>query len=152
MARICQYRKTLLLESQRCQTKLLQYLLFQVFFFVCPWKNFQHCCSIFQQFSKPSCFHFLSGLVTDEDVIKRESKLRNALKSNTEFRVKDDAVVEVAQVNSDKLKNLVFCILCLKSHLIYSMCWYTCSITLHSLFPLHDGTKLLWNLKGNRNN
>ncbi|KAI3974764.1 hypothetical protein MKX01_037560 [Papaver californicum] len=40
-----------------------------------------------------------SGFVTDEDVINRESKLRKALKSNTEFRVKDDAVVEVAQYN-----------------------------------------------------
>ncbi|KAI3984618.1 hypothetical protein MKX01_003981 [Papaver californicum] len=40
-----------------------------------------------------------SGFVTDEDVIHRESNLRNALKSNTEFRVKDDAVVEVAQYN-----------------------------------------------------
>ncbi|KAI3851944.1 hypothetical protein MKW98_019943 [Papaver atlanticum] len=40
-----------------------------------------------------------SGFVTDEDVIKRESKLCNALKSNTEFQVKDDAVVEVAQYN-----------------------------------------------------
>ncbi|KAI3861334.1 hypothetical protein MKW92_022508 [Papaver armeniacum] len=40
-----------------------------------------------------------SGFVIVQDVIKRESKLRNALKSNTEFRVKDDAVVEVAQYN-----------------------------------------------------
>ncbi|MCL7047383.1 hypothetical protein MKW94_001760 [Papaver nudicaule] len=40
-----------------------------------------------------------SGFVTDEDIINRESKLRNALKRSAEFRVKDDAVVEVAQYN-----------------------------------------------------
>ncbi|XP_065855323.1 heme-binding-like protein At3g10130, chloroplastic isoform X4 [Euphorbia lathyris] len=40
-----------------------------------------------------------SGFVTDEDVKQRESKLRNALKNDTNFRVKEGASVEVAQYN-----------------------------------------------------
>ncbi|CAL4969019.1 unnamed protein product [Urochloa decumbens] len=40
-----------------------------------------------------------SGLVTDDDISQRESKLRESLKKDTEFRVKDDSVVEVAQYN-----------------------------------------------------
>lgn len=41
---------------------------------------------------------FESGFVTDEEVKQRESKLRDALKNDTEFRVKEGASVEVAQV------------------------------------------------------
>ncbi|CAK7343210.1 unnamed protein product [Dovyalis caffra] len=40
-----------------------------------------------------------SGFVTDEEVKQRESKLRDALKNDTEFKVKDGASVEVAQYN-----------------------------------------------------
>ncbi|CAN6238311.1 unnamed protein product [Urochloa humidicola] len=40
-----------------------------------------------------------SGLVTDDDISQRESKLRASLKKDTKFRVKDDSVVEVAQYN-----------------------------------------------------
>nr|XP_010931138.1 heme-binding-like protein At3g10130, chloroplastic [Elaeis guineensis] len=40
-----------------------------------------------------------SGFVTDEDVKHRESKLREALRSDTQFQVKEDALVEVAQFN-----------------------------------------------------
>lgn len=40
-----------------------------------------------------------SGFVTDEEVKHRESKLRDALRSNTEFQVKNNALVEVAQYN-----------------------------------------------------
>ncbi|OEL25766.1 Heme-binding-like protein [Dichanthelium oligosanthes] len=40
-----------------------------------------------------------SGLVTDDDISQRESKLRESLQKDTEFRVKDDSVVEVAQYN-----------------------------------------------------
>ncbi|KAG0533261.1 hypothetical protein BDA96_04G177700 [Sorghum bicolor] len=40
-----------------------------------------------------------SGLVTDDDINMRESKLRESLHKDTEFRVKDDSVVEVAQYN-----------------------------------------------------
>ncbi|KAI9380492.1 hypothetical protein POPTR_016G098500v4 [Populus trichocarpa] len=40
-----------------------------------------------------------SGFVTDEEVKQRELKLRNALKKDPEFRVKDSASVEVAQYN-----------------------------------------------------
>ncbi|CAL9121157.1 unnamed protein product [Musa acuminata var. zebrina] len=40
-----------------------------------------------------------SGFVTDEDVMQRESKLREALRSDTEFQVKEGASVEVAQFN-----------------------------------------------------
>ncbi|KAG1369693.1 heme-binding-like protein, chloroplastic [Cocos nucifera] len=40
-----------------------------------------------------------SGFVTDEDVKRRESKLREALRSDTQFQVKEDALVEVAQFN-----------------------------------------------------
>ncbi|PUZ75941.1 hypothetical protein GQ55_1G250200 [Panicum hallii var. hallii] len=40
-----------------------------------------------------------SGLVTDDDISKRESKLRESLQKDTEFRVKDGSVVEVAQYN-----------------------------------------------------
>uniref|UniRef100_A0A0A8XQ89 SOUL heme-binding family protein n=1 Tax=Arundo donax TaxID=35708 RepID=A0A0A8XQ89_ARUDO len=40
-----------------------------------------------------------SGLVTDDDISQRESKLRESLQKDTEFRVKGDTVVEVAQYN-----------------------------------------------------
>ncbi|KAJ4793695.1 SOUL heme-binding protein [Rhynchospora pubera] len=40
-----------------------------------------------------------SGFVTDEDVSRRESKLREALKTDLEFQLKDGALVEVAQFN-----------------------------------------------------
>ncbi|KAJ6817326.1 putative DUF21 domain-containing proteinisoform X2 [Iris pallida] len=40
-----------------------------------------------------------SGFVTDEDVKRKEAKLRNDLKSDPQFRVKHDALVEVAQFN-----------------------------------------------------
>lgn len=40
-----------------------------------------------------------SGFVTDEEVKRRESQLRDALKNDTQFQVKDDASVEVAQYN-----------------------------------------------------
>ncbi|OVA09994.1 SOUL heme-binding protein [Macleaya cordata] len=40
-----------------------------------------------------------SGFVTDEEVKHRESKLRDALRSDNQFRVKDGALVEVAQYN-----------------------------------------------------
>ncbi|KAG2658834.1 hypothetical protein PVAP13_1KG318800 [Panicum virgatum] len=40
-----------------------------------------------------------SGLVTDADISKRESKLRESLQKDTEFIVKDGSVVEVAQYN-----------------------------------------------------
>lgn len=40
-----------------------------------------------------------SGFVTDEEVTRRESILRDALKNNSQFQVKEDALVEVAQYN-----------------------------------------------------
>ncbi|CAL9099845.1 unnamed protein product [Musa textilis] len=40
-----------------------------------------------------------SGFVKDEDVMQRESKLREALRSDPEFQVKEGASVEVAQFN-----------------------------------------------------
>ncbi|WCJ34308.1 SOUL heme-binding family protein [Euphorbia peplus] len=40
-----------------------------------------------------------SGFVTDEDVKQRELKLRNAVKNDMDFRVKEGASVEVAQYN-----------------------------------------------------
>ncbi|KAF5180784.1 Soul heme-binding family protein [Thalictrum thalictroides] len=40
-----------------------------------------------------------SGFVTDEDVKRRESKLRSAMRSDTQFQVKEGALVEVAQYN-----------------------------------------------------
>ncbi|XP_047329436.1 heme-binding-like protein At3g10130, chloroplastic [Impatiens glandulifera] len=40
-----------------------------------------------------------SGFVTDEEVSRRELALRNALKNDTEFKVKDGATVEIAQYN-----------------------------------------------------
>ncbi|KAF8686656.1 hypothetical protein HU200_043485 [Digitaria exilis] len=40
-----------------------------------------------------------SGLVADDDISQRESKLRESLQRDTEFRVKDNSVVEVAQYN-----------------------------------------------------
>lgn len=42
--------------------------------------------------------HFELGYVTDREVKRRESKLRDALKMDGEFQVKDGATVEVAQV------------------------------------------------------
>lgn len=41
---------------------------------------------------------FKSGFVTDEEVERRESALRNLLNNDRQFRVKEDASVEVAQV------------------------------------------------------
>ncbi|GMP84491.1 hypothetical protein CsSME_00037999 [Camellia sinensis var. sinensis] len=40
-----------------------------------------------------------SGFVTDEEVTRRESILRDALKNDPQFQVKEDALVEVAQYN-----------------------------------------------------
>lgn len=40
-----------------------------------------------------------SGFVTDEEVKQRETKLREALKNDRRFQVKEDASVEVAQYN-----------------------------------------------------
>ncbi|GAB4856389.1 hypothetical protein Ancab_014309 [Ancistrocladus abbreviatus] len=40
-----------------------------------------------------------SGFVSDEEVAKRESKLRDALKNDMEFRITEGAMVEVAQYN-----------------------------------------------------
>ncbi|RCV06662.1 hypothetical protein SETIT_1G180900v2 [Setaria italica] len=40
-----------------------------------------------------------SGLVTDDDISQRESKLRESLQKDAEFRVKHDSAVEVAQYN-----------------------------------------------------
>lgn len=45
-------------------------------------------------------FSLRSGFVTDEEVKQRELKLRDALKVDGEFRVKDGASVEVAQVGA----------------------------------------------------
>ncbi|KQJ99733.1 heme-binding-like protein At3g10130, chloroplastic [Brachypodium distachyon] len=39
------------------------------------------------------------GLVTDDDISQRESRLRQALQKDTQYRVKEDSVVEVAQYN-----------------------------------------------------
>ena len=43
--------------------------------------------------------YFESGFVTDEEVTRRESILRDALKNDPQFQVKEDALVEVAQVD-----------------------------------------------------
>ncbi|CAI9297858.1 unnamed protein product [Lactuca saligna] len=40
-----------------------------------------------------------SGFVSDEDVISRESRLRNSLKNDSQYKVKSGASVEVAQYN-----------------------------------------------------
>jgi hypothetical protein len=37
-------------------------------------------------------------LVTDDDISQRESRLREALQKDTQYQVKEDSVVEVAQV------------------------------------------------------
>lgn len=44
--------------------------------------------------------HFHIGFVTDEEVKRRESTLRDALKSDTNFQLKEGASVEVAQVRT----------------------------------------------------
>lgn len=41
---------------------------------------------------------FEPGFVTDDEVTRRESKLKDALKNDPEFQVKEGASVEVAQV------------------------------------------------------
>jgi len=56
----------------------------------------------------PNCFRFcnrailpfpiVSGFVTDENVKQRELKLRNALRGDSQFQVKQNAFVEVSQV------------------------------------------------------
>ena len=45
-----------------------------------------------------SVFHDNIGFVTDEDVMRRESKLRDDLRNDSQFKVKSGALVEVAQV------------------------------------------------------
>ncbi|XP_075637846.1 heme-binding-like protein At3g10130, chloroplastic isoform X2 [Castanea sativa] len=40
-----------------------------------------------------------SGFVTDEEVKQRESKLREALKNDVQFQIKEDGSVEIAQYN-----------------------------------------------------
>jgi hypothetical protein len=40
------------------------------------------------------------GFVTDEEVKRRESKLREALKNDREFQIKEGTSVEIAQVRS----------------------------------------------------
>ena len=50
-----------------------------------------------------------TGLVTDDDISMRESKLRESLHKDTEFRVKDDSVVEVAQVKLLKWLQFMSC-------------------------------------------
>lgn len=49
--------------------------------------------------SNPFLLYLESGFVTDEDVKRRELKLRDALKGDRQFRVKEGASVEVAQVS-----------------------------------------------------
>jgi hypothetical protein len=39
-----------------------------------------------------------TGLVSDDDISKRESRLREVLQKDTQYRVKENSVVEVAQV------------------------------------------------------
>lgn len=46
------------------------------------------------------CCLLESGFVTDEEVQRRESKLRNSLKDDRKYQVKEGASVEVAQVIS----------------------------------------------------
>lgn len=41
-----------------------------------------------------------SGFVSDEEIKQRESKLREALKDDRQFQVKEGTSVEVAQVRS----------------------------------------------------
>lgn len=41
---------------------------------------------------------FEPGFVTDDEITRRESKLKDALKNDPEFQVKEGASVEVAQV------------------------------------------------------
>lgn len=48
----------------------------------------------------PFLFLFQIGFVTDEDVKRRESKLREALKSDRQFQIKEGASVEIAQARS----------------------------------------------------
>lgn len=45
-------------------------------------------------------FSFPIGFVTDEEVKRRESKLREALRSDRQFQIKEGASVEIAQVRS----------------------------------------------------
>ncbi|KAG8059065.1 hypothetical protein GUJ93_ZPchr0002g24451 [Zizania palustris] len=40
-----------------------------------------------------------SGLVTDDDISQRESRLREALQKDTQFQVKNDSMMEIAQYN-----------------------------------------------------
>ena len=38
-------------------------------------------------------------MVTDDDISQRESRLQKALQKDTQYRVKEDSVVEIAQYN-----------------------------------------------------
>lgn len=48
---------------------------------------------------KISAVLVFSGFVTDEEVKQRESKLREALKNDAQFQIKEGASVEIAQYN-----------------------------------------------------
>ncbi|VAI72682.1 unnamed protein product [Triticum turgidum subsp. durum] len=39
------------------------------------------------------------GLVTDDDISQRESRLRKSLQKDTQYQLKEDSVVEIAQYN-----------------------------------------------------
>ena len=39
-----------------------------------------------------------TGLVTDDDISQRESRLRKSLQKDTQYQLKEDSVVEIAQV------------------------------------------------------
>lgn len=51
---------------------------------------------------------FESGFVTDDEVTHRESKLKDALKNDPEFQLKEGASVEVAQVIDEYLNETTY--------------------------------------------
>ena len=112
------------------------------------------------------------GNVTDEEVKRRELKLRDALKNDEQFQVKEGALVEVAQVRSlslplslwGKRVREVSVILPRRNsstetvqiayfknvNLIQTWLLF-CSITHHSRSHLLVAMRLLWKLKGGKN-
>lgn len=83
-------------------------------------------------------FHAKSGYVTDEEVKRRESKLRDALRWDAQFQLKESATVEVAQVRLVQTGNSMQ----EGNHFntLFTFCDY-CSIIPHSRFHLLVGMK-----------
>lgn len=111
-------------------------------------------------------FLMKSGFVSDEEIKQRESKLREALKDDRQFQVKEGTSVEVAQVRSVgdtthsslnywwHIRTIYFKVLYVHtwnfSYIFPLLC--DCSIIHHLHFHFNGVMRSVWKLKVKRNN